>query len=63
MIITTASAPEGTAAYYLKTESEKRNSLLAHSILKKARKNLRIKATKVTMKHLPVFQNRKFRNY
>jgi hypothetical protein len=35
VIITTASTPEGTAAYYLKTESEKRNSLLAYSILKK----------------------------
>ena len=35
MIITTASAPEGTAAYYLKTESQKRDSLLAYSILKK----------------------------
>lgn len=35
MIITTASAPENTAAFYLKTESEKRNSPLAYSILKK----------------------------
>lgn len=35
VIITTSSAPEATAAYYLKPESEKRNSLLAYSILKK----------------------------
>ena len=35
VIITTSSAPEATAAYYLKPESETRNSLLAYTILKK----------------------------
>lgn len=35
MIITTAAAPENTAAYYLKTEIKKRDTILAYSILKK----------------------------
>lgn len=34
MIITTATAPEGSAAYYLKTDAKIRNSKLAFSILK-----------------------------
>lgn len=35
IIMTTASAPEATAAYYLKIDSDKRNSQLAYNILKK----------------------------
>ena len=43
MIITTASAPEGIAAYYFKTKSQKRDSLLAYSILKKVAEESQIK--------------------